>query len=203
MPFLSIETIDAASDTRLALWRISEEPDEFFDSLSFSSLERKVFCTKYKSSSRQKEILAVRLLLNVFFGKNVVLSHNVDGRPALSNGYFVSISHTVGLASVIVSSKFQVSVDVERVSPRVLAVKDKFLRIDEHPSLLEDILLYWCTKEAVFKLYSDDHLWLTDIRITSVSKSDGLVFAENIKRKQTIKARYRRLEDYILVFSIN
>lgn len=203
MPLDSIEKLDHDTDTMLVLWSITEDVDELFSIDHFTETEKADFIRFYKSPSRQKEILAVRALLEVLFGVGVKLSHDANGCPFLSNGYNISITHTRGFAAVIVSKIHCVSVDMEFISARVLKVKEKFLCSDEHADTLTSVMLHWCAKETVYKLYSSSHLALSEMRVNSISGDEfcGIVHAENLHAGIDVLIHYRIKGSLVLTFA--
>lgn len=203
MPLISIEKLDHDTDTRLAVWRITEDVDELFSIVHFTETEKADFIRFYKSPSRQKEILAVRVLLEVLFSAGVKLSHDANGCPFLSNGYNISITHTKDFAAVIVSKTYRVSVDMEFISARVLKVKEKFLRSDEYADTLTSVMLHWCAKETVYKLYSGFHLALSEMRVNSISDDEfcGIVHAENLRAGTDVLIHYRIKGSLVLTFA--
>lgn len=202
MPLVAIETLNAAADTRLALWHISETVDELLLKCSTKRVFSDDVKQQYKSVSRQCEVLSVRLLLESVFCQNIMITHNDDGCPFLSNHYNVSISHTKGWAVVIVSRLKKVSVDIELISSRVLKVKDIFIRNDEYAADLLSTLIHWCTKETLYKYFPDEHLAMKNIRIDAINgdSSDGIVIAENLCSKKKIGVHYCIINNYVLTF---
>lgn len=124
MPLVFIKDID--TDTRLGLWKIADElhADEVCPQMVCEELKRK--CTR-----RQKETAAVYALLHAMTGRrDLIIGHNTDGKPTL-DGYIISVSHTIGYASIIMSKTRNVAVDVEYRNNRVFRIVDKFLTKQE------------------------------------------------------------------------
>lgn len=201
MPLISIESV--MPGIRLGLWKIDETVGMLLDDYPF------LHCYddeigRYSSDRRRCEVLAVRMLIRLMVGENVVLSHDTDGKPYLDNGMHIGISHTRGLAAVIVSSDRVVSVDVEYVSERVGRVASRLLRSDERADTLHEKLLHWCVKETLYKLYSSEHLALSDMRVLSVYGNDagGHVSAKNVQRDDTLNVVYRVFDGYMLTYAV-
>ena len=128
MPVVYIKDLD--SDVKLGLWKIEETVSQFMcDSSDIGELYD-VEISRYKSDSRKLEKLAVYSLLWKMTNSKLRISHNKDGKPIV-DGYNISISHTRGYASVILSSYKKVAVDIEYYSDRVGRVTDKFIRKEE------------------------------------------------------------------------
>lgn len=208
MPLISVETLAASSNTRLALWHLTETVGELCECSSLSAAELECLFSTCKSPSRQKEILAVRAILDSLFGASVTLSHDGNGRPLLANGYNVSISHTRGWVAVIVSRYRGVAIDVEYLSPRVLKIKDRFLRTDETADTVATAMLHWCTKETLYKLFSADRLEFTQMRVRHINTTkgndegcfSGTIVAENLLSMVTVTVHYRVTTDYVLTY---
>lgn len=200
MPLISVETLENNSDTRLALWHITETIDELLCLANMSDSERNNLFQQNKSTSRQREILAVKALLDRLFRANVTLSHNADGCPLLSNGCNVSISHTKGWAAVIVSHSQNVAVDIEYKNSRVLKVKKMFIRTDENASSLTSALLHWCAKETLYKLHSAEHLSFMEMRVNDIlgNKRDGIILTESLRSEESTQVHYHVTDDFVL-----
>lgn len=201
MPLISLDRV--GKDTVLGLWRIDESVDDFLrmgvvnDSL-LAELDT------MSSIQRRREVIAVRALLNRIFGYGVAYGHNENGKPCLDNGYNVSVSHSKNIVSVIVSPQNKVAVDVEYVSRRVERVAGRLLRPDEHAETLMEKLLHWCTKETLYKLYSEEHLSLTDIRVLSIDGDSvsGTVSAKNVQRFETLNVDYCISDGFVLTYVV-
>ena len=205
MPLISIDMLDARTDTRLASWRITETAADFLDSLHIVGVDRDRFLGMYKSETRRREVLAVRLLLSSLFGVDVALYHDADGRPLLDNGFNISISHTKDFAVVLVSRSRCVSVDTEYLNPRVLRITDKFLRADEKAENLLETMLHWCAKETIYKYYPDDHLAFADMRIKAVNGDihEGIISAENMTRSDEVSINYKVEGEIVVTYMLS
>lgn len=202
MPLLSVDSV--GQQARLGLWRISESLDDIFELYPcLLSVRDEVFST-YSASRRRLEVLVVRLLLREMEGDGVLLSHDDDGRPSLSNGHSVSVSHTKGYAAVIISPERGVAVDVERLSDKVGRLTSRFMRDDETAATLAVQTLHWCAKETLYKLYPDDKLALTEARVVAVKGDDfsGFIIAENARRSESVKLSYRVFDDTALTYTV-
>lgn len=202
MPLLSVENI--APDVRLGLWKMNETIEDLFNQYPFLLSEKDEILKSHKSNTRRLEIFTEHILFREMFGREVKLLHNEFGKPLLSDGNNVSISHTKGLVAVITSSDNAVSVDVEYVSERVSRIVSYFLREDETAETRLSQLLHWCTKETLYKLYSEDNLTFSDIRLLDIQGNDfqGTIIAENIRRDETVSVAYRKFENFVLTYAV-
>ena len=199
MPLISVEEV--LPNVRLGLWRIEESVNTFFS--LYPDLEvLKGEIDGYGSVQRRLEVLAVRALLYCMTASSVELYHDKSGKPFLSNGVNICISHTHGCAAVIMTPSNMVSVDVEYISERVGRVAQRLLRTDENAVSLVEKLLHWCTKETLYKLYSEDSLSLSEMQLLSIdgNEHNGIITARNIRRNATVNVHYRLFDGFALTY---
>ena len=128
---------------------LSSTPSDEMEEISF-----------IRSESLRKQRLAVRALLNTLFDDKVYLSHHDNGKPYLENNPVnISITHTEKYVAVILHEEENVGIDIESLDRDFSAVEKKALSEDEIDDLEDDkrneqLAIYWCAKEAVFKLLS-------------------------------------------------
>lgn len=196
MALLFINEID--KDVRLGVWKMDEELNyEQFASLPFYNGLMSL------SENRRKETASVYSLLFVMTGnKNLVIGHETSGKPYVE-GYKIGISHTKGFVSVILSTSCDVAVDIEYINTRVLRIADRFLREDEKPDIIPDViptLLFWCAKETIYKLYSDERLTFQNIKIMDAEQG-GALCGNNLITGESVRIDYTFNNDYVLTYA--
>lgn len=191
-------------DVRLGIWAISESSDDFWALSPYVESSRSEFNALYKSEQRKCEVLAVRLLIKEIIGDNVQLLHQDNGKPYLSSGMNISISHTRGFAVIIVSQSKQVSVDIEYFSNRIERIRSKFMRDDENASSQVKLLMHWCAKETMYKLFPEDNLTFNKMQLLSVDGNDstGIITARNIFRNRNVSVYYRTFCNCLLTYAV-
>ena len=191
-------------DVRLGIWAISESSDDFWALSPYVESSRSEFNALYKSEQRKCEVLAVRLLIKEIIGDNVQLLHQDNGKPYLSSGMNISISHTRGFAVIIVSHSKQVSVDIEYFSNRIERIRSKFMRDDENASSQVKLLMHWCAKETMYKLFPEDNLTFNKMQLLSVdgNVSTGIITAKNIFRNRNVSVYYRTFCNCLLTYAV-
>lgn len=191
-------------DVRLGVWAISESSDDFWALSPYVESSRSEFNALYKSEQRKCEVLAVRLLIKEIIGDNVQLLHQDNGKPYLSSGMNICISHTRGFAVIIVSHSKQVSVDIEYFSNRIERIRSKFMRDDENASSQVKLLMHWCAKETMYKLFPEDNLTFNKMQLLSVDGNDstGIITAKNIFRNRIVSVYYRTFCNCLLTYAV-
>ncbi|NDW10748.1 4'-phosphopantetheinyl transferase superfamily protein [Dysgonomonas sp. 520] len=190
--------------THLAIWKIDESREELF-----SMLENKSFLQKdvllVSSEAKQTEKLAVRVLLKELLGKEVNIKYEVSGRPYLSDKSFhLSISHTKGFVAVILDKDKTVGIDIEKISDKVVRVRDRFVSdqefIDPDNELIH-LLLHWSAKETMYKIIDREGVDLkSDLQIHHFKPQQKGTF-EAGEIKQTFTINYEVTEDFVLTWS--
>ena len=196
----------------LGLWQMNESPEQLFDLYPHLLPYRSSLDDKYKNDGRKLEFLAIRALMYEMLRVNGAskgllshagdFTHNGQGKP-LFRGYHVSISHTKGYAALILSKKSEVAVDIEYMSDRVERIASKFLRKDERADSLDSMLVHWCAKETVFKLFSEENLLFEDMRVKPFdTMSDWACDVENLKSGKTARVDFELAMDFVLTYSM-
>ena len=143
----------------IGVWQITETEEELKELSSTPSDEMEEI-SFIRSESLRKQRLAVRALLNTLFDEKVYLSHHDNGKPYLENNPVnISITHTEKYVAVILHEEENVGIDIESLDRDFSVVEKKALSEDEIDDLEdekrnEQLAIYWCAKEAVFKLLS-------------------------------------------------
>jgi len=145
--------------TVTAVWHITETEEKLRE-LSSTPNDEMEEISFIRSESLRKQRLAVRALLNELFGEKVYLSHHDNGKPYLENSVTnISITHTENYVAVILDDNNDVGIDIESLDRDFSAVEKKALTEDEIDDLddekkNEQLAIYWCAKEAIFKRIS-------------------------------------------------
>ncbi len=147
------------NDATIGVWQITESEAELI-ALSSTPTDEMEEISFIQSESQRKQRLAVRALLNALLNEKVYLSHHDNGKPYLENNPVnISITHTEKYVAVILHDEEDCGIDIESLDRDFSAVEKKALSEDEIDDLEvekrnEQLAIYWCAKEAVFKLLS-------------------------------------------------
>lgn len=212
----------------LGLWQTTETVDEFFGTYGFLEPYRQHVETSFKNDGRKKEFLAIHALLHEMLaicgkphgarrstalqesstashGSPVadvpMIGHAASGQPLL-RGYHVGVTHTKGYAALMLSKNCDVACDIEHFSDRVERIKSKFLRKDEKADDLDSLLVHWCGKETVYKLFTEDNLQFSQMRVGPFSTmSDWACEVENMKRGEKVRVDFELTMQFVLTYA--
>ena len=177
----------------IAIWEITETLEELLQ------LSHVISTADFNTEKRKKEWLASRLLLNEI-NPNYSISYNAFGAPELNNGSYISISHSKGLVSIIISQQ-QVGIDIEEISEKALRVSSKFVSTNNLKALTaEKATLIWCCKEAIFKWHQKGEVdFIADIKLHPFeSMEKGEIWAEF--RNTQLILNYQKINNHYLVY---
>ncbi len=213
MPLFSIKDLEQGN-TKLGVWKITESANKLLPLLTLQKEEIETY-DRFSNENRKKQWIASRLILAELFKDNKIsITYKDNGKPHLSCGERnISISHTAEFVAVIVSSNAQLGIDIEKIQPRILRVRHKFVSeaeskfIDESSSLLEQLYVIWSAKETLYKLHGIGNLdFRTNLNIEPFSfQGNGCAYAQISTHKSTTKykLKYEQIEDHLLVYVID
>lgn len=143
----------------IAVWHVTETEEELIKLSSVPTDEMEEI-SLFRSESQRRQKLAVRALLNEVFEEKMYLNHHDNGKPYLENCVTnISITHTEKYVAIIISDDDELGIDIESLDRNFDPVEQKALSEDEIDDLDEDkkneqLAIYWCAKEAIFKRMS-------------------------------------------------
>ena len=200
------------NEATIGVWQVTETEEELI-ALSATPTDEMEEISFIKSESLRKQRLAVRALLNTLFEEKVYLSHHDNGKPYLENNPVnISITHTEKYVAVILHEEEDCGIDIESLDRDFSAVEKKALSEDEIDDLEEEkrneqLAIYWCAKEAIFKLLSRYNVdFAEQIEIEAVRpRKEGELDATFINKdgyEQELKLEYMTFDRHVLVWVV-
>ena len=211
MALLLTKDLDDDGHSRLGVWHITESEAQLREATSIPSDELEEI-SFLKSESLRKQKLAVRALLDAMFEEKVYLSHHDNGKPYIENNAVnISITHTDKYVAVILDDRDDVGIDCESLDRDFSAVEKKALSEEEIEDLdderrNEQLAIYWCAKEAVYKKISQYHVdFAEQIEIDSFRpKGEGELEATFVHKdgyEEDFQLNYMTFDRHVLVWT--
>ena len=156
----------------IGVWQLTETASSLFQYFSPEEYENPEF-KKYKYEKRQVEWLVTRVLLKQLIGSNSTISYSKAGKPIITHNRYkhISISHSRYFLVVFVHEYGEVGIDIEDMTRNYNTIEKRYLSDVERIAVNKKPLLqclYWCAKEAVFKLVPAEGVeFKNQIQITS------------------------------------
>ena len=140
------------------------------------------------------------------------LSHHDNGKPYIENNAVnISITHTDKYVAVILDDRNDVGIDCESLDRDFSAVEKKALSEEEIEDLdderrNEQLVIYWCAKEAVYKKISQYGVdFAEQIEIDSFHpRGEGALEATFIHKdgyEEEFELRYMTFDRHVLVWA--
>ena len=196
----------------IAVWQVTETEEELKSITSVPTDEMEEI-SLFRSESQRKQKLAVRALINEVFEDKMYLNHHDNGQPYLENcATNISITHTEKYVAIIIHDEEEVGIDVESLERDFSVVEQKALSEDEIDDLEKDkrneqLAIYWCAKEALFKrmalnrvVYSEQ----IEVEKFNVRKEGELeaTFIHKDEHEEEFELEYMIFDRHVLVWLV-
>jgi phosphopantetheinyl transferase len=195
-----------------AIWHITESTDKLRSAINLNESEE-ILYRSFVAESRKKQWLAYRLLIRELLKPDeFTVEYDQSGKPFLAGSeYHISVTHTEDLAAVIISGNARVGIDIEKIKPRIIKVKDKFLNDSESCAIseqreIEQLTIAWCAKEALYKIYGVRNLDFRENIFVQIPEQAGIEFEAWIilgGQKEEYRLFCEKSNGYILVYALD
>lgn len=208
MPLYKSVAIDAG--TRLLIWKNTESVEEFLQhvKLKDTCISR---VDGMKSELHKKGFLAVRMLMQEIGYTDFDLFYDADGKPHLTDGMNISITHSYAFSAIIVS-KNDIGIDMELQREKVITIANKFLEPEfayldptHLTEYMQKLIVIWGVKEAVYKMISRSGLsFKQNIYVFSFEMEDkrGMASVKFEEINESYPFFFEQVEDFTLVYCL-
>ncbi|OJW66768.1 MAG: hypothetical protein BGO68_00325 [Candidatus Amoebophilus sp. 36-38] len=172
------------------VWDIQESEAELLHKLNPSLAEIQLY-DHFKHLKRRLEWLATRLAYQLLCHEmNIPYSRilkDINGRPYPANQKaYVSLSHSFPYVIAAISVNIPVGIDIQIPHMKLQLIQEKYLSKSEIADASQDVeklCVYWCTKEAIYKVHGKKTLSLQAITIKPFEKSShGTIYAQVLEK---------------------
>ena len=197
----------------IAVWQVTETEEELMK-LSSVPTDEMEDISLIRNEDQRRQKLAVRALLNEVFEEKMYLNHHDNGKPYLENcATTISITHTEKYVAIIIHDDEEVGIDIESLDRNFAAVEKKALSEDEIEDLEDDdkkneqLAIYWCAKEAIFKRMSQNRVDFAEqieVEKFNVRKEGELeaTFIHKDEYEEEFELEYMIFDRHVLVWLV-
>ena len=196
----------------IAVWQVTESEEELLNLVSVPTDELEEI-SLYRDESHRRQKLAVRALLNEVFEEKMYLNHHDNGKPYLENSVTnISITHTDKYVAIIISDDDELGIDIESLERDFSVVEKKALSEDEIDDLEkekrnEQLAIYWCAKEAIFKRMSQNRVVFAEqieVEKFNLRKEGELeaTFIHKDEHEEDFELEYMIFDRHVLVWLV-
>jgi 4'-phosphopantetheinyl transferase len=194
---------------QLGIWKITEDLDALLSRITLTREELETL-DRFTHAPRKLEWLSVRVLLNEMTGKELSIYYNGNRKPFIKgNSYYISISHSRDLTSIMLSRERKVGIDLEYMSHRISSISHKFINDNDVVTSDEEkkkyhLYIHWCAKEALYKICDKqdinfkDNLTIEPFQPLERGVLRGRVL--NRTRNELFNMNYFNLGNYVVVW---
>ena len=192
-------------NTTAYFWHITEDVTSLFRAVSLrdTSLFR---LEGMKSEEHQKGFLAVRILLQHLGYTDYDLTYDEAGKPHLSDGKHISISHSHEFSCICISDELM-GIDLEKLKEKTLKIAPRFMEVKHLENLttseqIEKATVIWGVKESIFKIKNEkgisfpEHIFEAEFDLKNGKCDAELHFNNQIENFQI---QFYNVEAYIFV----
>jgi phosphopantetheinyl transferase len=157
------KTLTISKTTKVLIWKIEESIDELQKGITLSK-NSKTRLDSMKSELHQKGFLSIRHLLKEINLTDADINYDEFGKPHLTNGRHISITHSFIFTAIIFSDEIPVGIDIEKQRQKILKIAHKFTPIEEYKTianvdaLICKLTIVWGAKESLYKIYGKKKL---------------------------------------------
>lgn len=192
--------------TKLLVWHITEPAEALLQGVILRpESERRI--DGMMSELHQRGFLAVRQLLLSEGYNDSDVSYDESGKPLLSDGKHISISHSHQRAAIGISDK-PIGIDLEMQRDKILRIADRFhensqLSQNEKAVFIRELTVVWGIKESIFKIRNEkgisfiDHIFVDKFDIADAKVKARLHFDDAIT---SYSCHYFEIDGYTLVY---
>lgn len=195
-------------NTELHIWKITETFEDLFDQVLLNDTNL-IRLNNMKSEMHQRGFMSVRMLLQAKGYSDNNLYYDQFGKPHLTDGKHISITHSFGFAAIIISDK-NVGIDMEMQRDKIALIAEKFADTEfdflekEAEDYIRKLTVIWGVKESIFKIQNEvgisfkDHISVFPFELNDGKTSALLTFA-NLNKE--FKIYFMEMEGFTLVYA--
>lgn len=206
MPLYKI--INHSIHTTIYVWRIEETSLDLFDSIVIAD-KSVVRLSGMKSDLHRRGFLSVRMLLQEAGYTDNDLSYDDLGKPHLSDGKHISITHSHHFSAIVVSD-VQVGIDMEKIREKIAVIAPRFMEENfefpdkKDPEYIKKLTALWGVKECIFKIRNEagisfrNHIKVDPFNMLS---QNGLAHLHFQGINQAFQMHFVQVQNFMLVYA--
>ncbi|WP_010135211.1 4'-phosphopantetheinyl transferase family protein [Ochrovirga pacifica] len=197
------KTIEISENTTIFVWKITESLAFLKDiNLSKKSLDRLL---SMKSEAHQKGFLSIRHLLKHIHLSDKDLFYNNCGKPLLTNGKHISITHSFEFSAIAISNQI-IGIDIEKNREKILVIKNRFTDEPQQDlsvgAYIQKLTFIWGAKESMFKIHPCGGMnFKKDLEIHQLNAFTGTGFINTPELELPCKFYFYPIENYSLALA--
>ena len=202
------KTIKPNNHTTIYVWKIQESLSGLAENTPLTARsEERLF--SMKSDLHKRGFLSVRHLLKAAGYTDFDLFYNDNGKPHLTDGKNISITHSYTFSAIAISDS-AIGIDIEKNREKIKTIQHRFVNfekgfIHKDDDYIEQLTVIWGAKESLYKIYPFGGLtFKNDIDINSFQiadkKTTGYIKVDGWDKNYDI--RFEQMDGFTLVYAL-
>ncbi len=152
------KTITVNPTTKVLIWKIEESFKTLSENIELT-LQSRTRVEGMKSGIHSRGFLSVRHLLKEEGYTDKDIWYDTHGKPHLSDGKNISITHSFIFSAIIISDD-DVGIDIEKQRHKILKIATRFTTVEDYKklesedTLIRKLTIVWCAKESLYKSFA-------------------------------------------------
>jgi phosphopantetheinyl transferase len=164
-----------------------------------------------KSELHRRAFLSIRHLLAEAGYQDSDLYYDEAGKPHLTDGSRISITHSRHFTGIIIGHKHEVGIDIEKQREKILRIAHKFTPIEEYSTiantdaLVRKLTIVWGAKEALYKIYATHglsflhHIVIQDFSMTDTETTGEIIYHG---KSSSYVISFLEFDDFTCVYAV-
>ena len=204
------KTVKNIGDFQLYLWKIEEAEGRLSQNIALTP-HCQVRLDGMKSELHRRGFLSIRHLLALAGYRDADLFYDEFGKPHLKDGTYISITHSFEFTGIILSSRIQVGIDIEKQRDKILRIAHRFTPVREYrtlaneQALIRKLTMVWGAKESIYKIMGIPGLsFLNHINVAEFDLEDWQSGASVLVKgiSGIFKVYFMEFEGYTLAYAL-
>ncbi|NOT74485.1 MAG: 4'-phosphopantetheinyl transferase superfamily protein [Cyclobacteriaceae bacterium] len=206
MPLLKIHSL--GEEKAWALWHMTESESELSEMLEESCPAEIVNEIKRREWLSGRKL--IRILLESLELQYLGLTKDEFGKPFLKgHPHQISLSHSYPYVAAQIDRDNSVGIDLEqpkeklrKIAPRVFSK----IEVDDAGDNIVKLCIYWCAKEALYKIYGKrnllftDHLLIMPFAMENEGSISGKIQLPEVNT--TVSLYYVIMKEFVIVYTV-
>ncbi len=201
---LTVHQTYQKNDTLLTLWEATETTNELLVLAELTAIEKNIF-SRIHLEKRQREWLCMKILLRRFAADRM-LSNLSNGKPVITGGRHISVSHCGNIVGVIFSDH-NLGMDIQTPNEKLFHIASKFCNVSElkaasnNDHALEILTMIWSAKEAVFKFFGERVHFAREMSMQPFQVKDQSLKVDyrGVHGARTFQLAHMKLNDFHII----
>jgi phosphopantetheinyl transferase len=204
------KSIQTTNQTKILIWKIEESLEKLSKGIELTN-RCQIRVDSMKSKLHQRGFMSIRHLLAELGYEDKDLFYDAIGKPHLTDGKFISITHSFNFSAIIVSDNNPVGIDIEKQRDKIVRIAHKFTTVEayktlaNHDALVRKLTIVWGAKESLYKIYEQkglsflNHIDVQDFSFDDSRTTASINFVDDIS---TYDICFMEFEGFTCVYAI-